>query len=250
MNPDTKNKHNSPADKHRGHSSPENSYDSSSPSNIQLIKKYSESYENFQEFYDTIHTKRTLTQLKFNDVIYNIGDTIRIYGDNDEELVATLERIIPNNGDPNITEWPTIEVKWFYKKDDINLKKNGINNKKDINCLSEYELFNSTHKDIIFIENIIGKCKVYTLEEFEKLEDIDDQSYFSRASYDSTSQLLTPRFSKWKRTCTCHTPLNPEQFYIICDSCNKFFHPECLGMKEEDVKKIDKFYCPKCKRSR
>ena len=42
----------------------------------------------------------------------------------------------------------------------------------DLECLSEYELFESNHDDVLQIDNIIGEAKILTIEEFDKIDNL------------------------------------------------------------------------------
>ena len=33
---------------------------------------------------------------------------------------------------------------------------------------------------------------------------------------------------------------------IMCDGCQDWFHGKCVGLKEEDSQRIDRYYCPTC----
>ena len=198
------------------------------------------------EIYKIIYPSISYTSIKSNSKIYNIGDTLLIHGNN-EFLVGELVQIIPNNGKAQIPFWPTIEVKWYYKKADLNRKKNKLNNQHYYNSISDFEVFSTDHKDIIMIESIIDKCKVYSYEEYENLEDHNDKTFFTRAKYDPKTELLYPKIEDWKKGCVCQYPLNPDQLYIKCDKCEEWFHPECCGLDVNKINDVDEFYCPYCK---
>ena len=42
----------------------------------------------------------------------------------------------------------------------------------DLECVSEYELFESNHDDVLQIDNIMGEAKVLTIEEFDQIENL------------------------------------------------------------------------------
>jgi nucleosome-remodeling factor subunit BPTF len=42
-------------------------------------------------------------------------------------------------------------------------------------------------------------------------------------------------------------PLNPNEFFIGCEKCQKWFHPRCVGLTTVDAEKIEKFYCELCR---
>lgn len=160
--------------------------------------------------------------------------------------VGKLERVIPANGCKRITYWPTIEVSWYYRKKDINREKNYLTEQRRFDAISDFEVFKSNHKDIIYIESIINKCWVYTLEEYEKLEEFGQSTFFTRASYDPKRQLLDPAFERWGKECRCKLPLNPDQLYIKCEICSRWFHPECYSISYDEINSIE-FTCDPCK---
>jgi hypothetical protein len=186
------------------------------------------------------------SKLKYKSDYFSIGDKLIIFSSN-ENLIGELTRILPSNGNKRYPIWPTIEVKWYYKKTDINRKKNNLLDELNYNSISDYELFPTEHKDIVFIETIIGKCQIYTYNEYESLDDHNEYTFFTRARYDPKNQLLIPRFDEWIKGCVCKRPLNPEQLYIKCEKCNGWFHPECCGLTQEDADELKHFYCPNCK---
>ncbi len=59
--------------------------------------------------------------------------------------------------------------------------------------------------------------------------------------------MLEPTFEKWEKSCLCRTPLNPDQLYIKCDRCEKWFHPKCCNIDENDVQGLSEFYCQFCR---
>ncbi|CAJ0957527.1 unnamed protein product, partial [Mesorhabditis belari] len=46
--------------------------------------------------------------------------------------------------------------------------------------------------------------------------------------------------------CLCRTPYNEEKFYVGCDSCTGWYHPECVGITERDAQQIESYLCPSC----
>jgi hypothetical protein len=72
-------------------------------------------------------------------------------------------------------------------------------------------------------------------------------TFFRRANYNLTSELLEPSFDEWQKSCYCNNPLNPDRLYIKCDKCEKWFHPKHCGLYEEKIPKLESFYCSLCK---
>ena len=79
---------------------------------------------------------------------------------NEGFLIGKLTKVIHTGGFKKYPYWPTVQVQWYYKKSDVNREKNGLQDDTIFNSISEYEVFKSTHFDIIFIETIISHCKV------------------------------------------------------------------------------------------
>ena len=208
------------------------------------LSKNKQSLEKLKKYVDS---NLSYDSIKFRDIIFKIGDVLLIQS-SEENLIGELIKIIPSNGIKEYPFWPTVQVKWYYKKKDINRKKNNLLNQQNFDSISDYELFPSNHKDIIYIESIINKCKVYTYEEYDNIADPSDFTFFTRAKYEIHTELLQPKFDDWKKGCICKKPLNPDQLYIKCDKCNGWYHPKCCGIDEKDSNQINNFVCPNCRK--
>ena len=208
------------------------------------LSKDKQGLEKLKKFVDS---NLTYDSIKFRNIIFKIGDVLLIQA-SEEHLIGELIKIIPINGIKEYPFWPTIQVKWYYKKKDINRKKNNLLIQQNFDALSDYELFSTNHKDIVFIETILMKVNIYSYDEYDSMEEHNEYTFFTRAKYDPGNEVLIPRFNDWKKGCVCQKPLNPDQLYIKCDECNGWFHPNCCGIKDEDIEKINKFFCPFCKK--
>jgi hypothetical protein len=102
---------------------------------------------------------------------------------------------------------------------------------------------------LIFADAIVAKAKVYSIKEYDEIQQIDfNTTFFTRASYDPVRKVLEPKYESWEKLCTCKKPLNPNLLYIKCDSCNQWFHPECMGLKDDlELASLDEFHCVSCK---
>lgn len=189
------------------------------------------------------------TKFKYDNVIYKIGDCMFIKDSNDTFSIGKLVKIISANGIKSLPFWPTIKVKWFYKKKEINWEKNGITS-SFYDSISEYEVFKSKHYDIIFIESVLCKCTVLPIQEYQIQKENSDLIFFTRARYDPLTQIITPPIDQWERSCSCNAPVNPDLLYIKCDQCDNWFHPTCEGLSNEEAKIINEFYCQKCIQSK
>lgn len=55
--------------------------------------------------------------------------------------------------------------------------------------------------------------------------------------------MLNPPFSSWQKVCICKIPINPNILFVICDKCNRYFHPSCMGLEEKDLESTPNFFC-------
>jgi len=142
-----------------------------------------ENKKKLEQVKNVIDINTTYTKFKYNGEIYSVGDDVQICDYSSEYLIAKIVKIHTTNGIMKYSYWPTIEVNWYYKKSDIAQDKKSLPG-LDLNSISEFEVFSSKHKDIIFIETLLGKCNVLTFEEYESLEEISSIMFFTRAFYD------------------------------------------------------------------
>lgn len=125
----------------------------------------------------------TYSKVRINGEIYSVGDDVHICDNGNDYLIAKIIKIKPTKGISKYPYWPTVLVQWYYRKSDIETVAGDIPGLK-INCISDYELFSSNHKDYIFIETIVSKILVLKFNQYEKLNDINGNVYFTRAFYD------------------------------------------------------------------
>lgn len=210
------------------------------PPKINMLSKETKSI--IEQF---ISKSISYTKFKYNSVIYTIGDCLFIKDSDNSFSIGELVKIIPSNGIKSMPYWPTIRVKWYYKKTEINWEENGITS-AFYDAISEYEVFKSNHYDTIFIESVLCKCKVLPIKEYQIQEENSDIIFFTRARYDPLTHIITPSIDQWERICSCNAPVNPDLLYINCDQCNNWFHPPCEGLSNEEVEIIKNFYCRKC----
>ena len=226
-------------------SNPQNSNQINTQDKLIKLSKNKQNLEKLKKYVDS---NLSYDSIKFRNIVFKIGDVLLIQA-SEENLIGELIKIIPVNGIKEYPFWPTVQVRWYYKKQDINRKKNNLLNQQNFDSISDYELFPSNHKDIIYIESIINKCKVYSYEEYDSIADPSDFTFFTRAKYEIHTEMLNPKFDDWKKGCICKKPLNPDQLYVKCDKCSGWFHPKCCGIDEKDSNKINNFVCPNCNKA-
>ncbi|VDN05007.1 unnamed protein product [Thelazia callipaeda] len=50
--------------------------------------------------------------------------------------------------------------------------------------------------------------------------------------------------------CVCQTPYDDSRFYVGCDGCEGWFHPQCVGITKEEAEKAAEYLCPQCVRNK
>ena len=173
-------------------------------------------------------TKEHYPSIRLNGQKLHIGDVLKIKECKDEECFGTLLDILK----PSRSKYQRIKIRWFYKPSDLFVINHSF--------LSSGELFDSDHVQEIWFSCVYDKIQVISLEEYNTLEEVDDDIYFTRATYIKKAQKLVPSFEEWKKVCICSSILNPDHLYNVCEKCGGFFHPNCLDF----AALIE--CCPKC----
>eukprot|EP00955_Chlamydomonas_euryale_P104022 365535-Chlamydomonas_euryale.AAC.58 len=132
-----------------------------------------------------------------------------------------------------------INVVWYYRPEEA------LGGRKAFH--GEKELFDSDHPDEIHKNTIIGKCFVHTLRKYESLATIKDQDFFTRFFYRPGKKEFEP--DQVPVYCDCEQPYNPDKPMVMCEECEDWFHPECIGISALALQQADKhhFCCPSCK---
>lgn len=68
-----------------------------------------------------------------------------------------------------------IEIQWYYKKSDLPKKYAAY-----MEHISDNEVFMTDHKDITSVECINGLCQVLTYDDYERLNEILPNTFFTR----------------------------------------------------------------------
>lgn len=125
---------------------------------------------------------KVFDRIKYNNNIYAVGDIIEVIVSPSYEIsIAKIVKIIHSNNNLKYKYWPMIEVDWLYQKKD--LENLGMT---DISWIGFLEVFQSNHKDYIFIESIVKKIQLLTLEDYQNLEIVNEGIYYTRGKIDVT----------------------------------------------------------------
>ena len=62
-----------------------------------------------------------------------------------------------------------------------------------------------------------GKVRMHTLEEYEVLDEVQPEDYYSRFAYNATTGSFTPETTPVY--CICELPQNPDKDMVMCEEC-------------------------------
>lgn len=145
--------------------------------------------------------------------------------------VARLEKIEADSRN-NVK----VYVRWYYRPEESMGGRRQFHGAK--------ELFLSDHFDIQSGDTIEGKCTVHTFKSYTKLESVSAEDYFCRFEYKASTGGFTP--DRVAVYCKCEMPYNPDDLMVQCEGCKDWFHPTCMNLSQEQVKKMDHYVCPDC----
>ena len=95
-----------------------------------------------------------------------------------------------------------------------------------------------------FQDELVGRCRVHTLEGYEKLDKVDPQKdFFWRVCYDPDTKAFEP--DRVPLYCVCETPYSPDRPMIECSECGNVFHCSCMGLDPGALPRCP-FRCPTC----
>mmetsp|Transcript_7197 Transcript_7197/g.26456 ORF Transcript_7197/g.26456 Transcript_7197/m.26456 type:complete len:192 (-) Transcript_7197:2372-2947(-) len=173
----------------------------------------------------------------------SIGDNVAMLpaDSHSKPFIAKIDKILLR-GDAKRKYKPKtddydVQVRWYYRPEEA------IGGRKPFH--GEDELFYSDHTDICPVGSINYKCEVHSLRTWMTLADEKrDDQYFCRFQYKASTGDFTP--DRVPVYCTCELPFNPDFYMIECDLCSEWYHPECIGLSYEQIKKMKSFTCPNC----
>jgi len=87
---------------------------------------------------------------------------------------------------------------------------------------------------------------VLTLEQYMELKTIPEHTYYSRFFYAPSRKIFKP--DSVAVFCYCEMPYNPDLEMIMCEKCEEWFHPQCLGKPMKELTATNKFMCADCRR--
>ena len=106
-------------------------------------------------------------KFKLKGQVYTVGDNVFLQGKPDgQKLIARIVQIIPNGAFEDKPQIPGIKVQWYYKKSELDLAEAGVTT-HDMQYITDHDLFLTDHFDTVFMEAVLDKCSILTIEEFD-----------------------------------------------------------------------------------
>ncbi|KAF9619240.1 hypothetical protein IFM89_005794 [Coptis chinensis] len=162
-----------------------------------------------------------------------VGDCVLMRPAENSKLpyVAKIEKI-----ETDTRNQVKVHVRWYYRPEESIGGRRPFHGSK--------ELFLSDHLDIQSADTIEGICVVHSFKSYIKLDAIGTEDYFSRFEYNSITGAFNP--DRVAVFCKCEMPYNPDDLMVQCEDCEDWFHPDCIQMKVEELKMLDRFICHVC----
>lgn len=135
---------------------------------------------------------------------------------------------------------PIVEVQFYFTRVQLDSRY-----KSTVDHISLNELFFSNLIEYVPLNALIGKFKLYSLENYvNSLEDHDIK--FCQSKLDIHSGNIEPKLDSRKKVCTCRKIENPDFNYIFCDTCDQWFHYFCVGILDNTNVSNFHFKCKQC----
>lgn len=171
--------------------------------------------------------------IKGTSKVVQVGDTVLMRNEESDTLpyVGRVEKMWADGRNS-----VKVEVRWYYRPEESKGGRRQFHGSK--------ELFLSDHIDIQSADTIEGKCTVHTFKSYTKLENVEADDYFCRFEYKaSTGEFSPDRVAVY---CKCEMPYNPDDLMVQCEECKDWFHPSCIDLALEQVRKLEHFFCSDC----
>ncbi|CAD8073989.1 unnamed protein product [Paramecium primaurelia] len=191
---------------------------------------------------DTTITLHEYDEIKVNSQMLKLGQyaLIKNAKNPSEDYVGKIQRIITIKENKSTKLICLCEVNWFYRKSEI------IKFKPQAKpWISNNEVFSTNCTDYILASTILSPCRIVTLEEYETSSQVDKGVFFTRLEWLPTKKKFDG-LSKLQNHCTCKQPQNPDQIYIQCDKCQKWYHITCVGLKKGEYEQKE-YICGCCR---
>ncbi len=134
-----------------------------------------------------------LAGIAFRGTRYVLDDFVYIRESPTTNMVGQLRRVIARGGDPSHPSWPMVEVQWYnlshtphdryYRKEDLDRAALRLS-PTEWASLGENELFTTAVVSKIHADLLNGRCRVWSLSDYEKQSVLGADDLYTRAEYD------------------------------------------------------------------
>lgn len=165
-----------------------------------------------------------------SEITYKVGDCVLVRGEASLPYIGKVKEIHQSE------KGVDVKVMWFYRPEEA------VGGRKPFH--GERELFKSDHFDDVHANTIEGKCSVHQLKHYQNLKEVSDVDYFQRYEYRPTGHEFKP--DRVPVYCVCEMPYNPDRFMVMCEQCEEWYHPKCLGFDDRDFQQPRPWKCHEC----
>eukprot|EP00271_Cylindrocystis_brebissonii_P011957 TRINITY_DN29992_c0_g1_i1.p1 TRINITY_DN29992_c0_g1~~TRINITY_DN29992_c0_g1_i1.p1 ORF type:complete len:238 (-),score=26.52 TRINITY_DN29992_c0_g1_i1:949-1662(-) len=147
------------------------------------------------------------------------------------QYIARIERI-----ESDAHERISLRCRWYYRPEESLGGRRQFHGSK--------ELFLSDHFDSCSPDAVEGFCSVLPFKEYTRLDKVGEEDFFCRFEYKASSGTFSP--DRVAVYCKCEMPYNPDDLMIQCEHCKDWFHPNCVKLTKEQIRKMAGYTCSDC----
>ncbi|KAG1687147.1 Nucleosome-remodeling factor subunit BPTF [Nymphon striatum] len=123
-------------------------------------------------------------------------------------------------------------------------------------ALLEKDLQIEIREEMVHVAQVVPDNKKFSSERFNRKRKVESESYQApvvtppkpkkQKTVQTKKSPVKPTQLTAKIVCICKKQYDPAKFMIGCDSCAKWFHPNCVNLNDSQVQSMEKFICPDC----
>lgn len=173
-----------------------------------------------------------VARVVIGDDTFSVGDAVLVKAPgSSERYVGRIVSVAVRDGVARA------RLCWYYRPQETNGGRKRFHGVK--------ELFASDHYDWVSVNTIDARCNVWSIAEYQALEAVTEYDFYARFMYLSSRSEFRP--ATVAVFCTCLEPYNPDRVMVMCERCEEWFHPECVGETSASLSRSTSWNCPRCR---
>ena len=173
-----------------------------------------------------------VARVVIGDDTFAVGDAVLVKAPgSNERYVGRIVSVAVRDGAANA------RLCWYYRPQETKGGRKRFHGVK--------ELFASDHYDWVSVNTIDARCYVWSIAEYQALDAVTEYDFYARFMYLSSKGEFRP--ATVAVFCACMEPYNPDRMMVMCERCEEWFHPDCVGETQASVSRATSWNCPRCR---